>query len=188
MDEQERFFEELRDALEPIPRLFLDDYRFLTEEMQRSGEPIFSHIKRCYDFIDRYRKGYIDSFAVCKPGCAACCKIDVSLTTAEAEYIAISYRLHMDSGTNQTSSHRTPCPFLGSDDRCRIYEARPLNCRTFHAVTNPGKCSPDEPNLFYGYSGKGYGDPIFAHMATMFWKNFNSAMPHRDIRDFFPLN
>lgn len=188
-EEEKQKFEELREALEPIPKYFLKNYQFLTEEIQRSHEPVFYHIKKVYGFIDCYKREYIDKFAVCKPGCAACCKIDVTLTLAEAEYIAFSCKIRIDYGENQTSSHRSPCPFLSGDDYCKIYEVRPLNCRTFHAAANPGMCSPeDKANVLYGHAGRGYGDPIFAHMATMFWKIFNGSRLPRDIRDFFPLN
>jgi Fe-S-cluster containining protein len=34
-----------------------------------------------------------------------------------------------------------PCAFLGADNRCTIYQDRPLACRTHHVVTDPAECS-----------------------------------------------
>jgi len=34
-----------------------------------------------------------------------------------------------------------PCAFLGDDNRCTIYQDRPLACRTHHVVTDPAECS-----------------------------------------------
>ena len=37
-----------------------------------------------------------------------------------------------------------PCPFLGEDRLCQIYEARPLMCRICWTLTDPRDCDPGE--------------------------------------------
>lgn len=33
------------------------------------------------------------------------------------------------------------CPFLGADNRCQVYDARPIACRTHLALSSPEQCS-----------------------------------------------
>lgn len=33
-----------------------------------------------------------------------------------------------------------PCPFLGSDGACGVYEARPMSCRMFFSLSDPAFC------------------------------------------------
>jgi hypothetical protein len=37
------------------------------------------------------------------------------------------------------------CAFLGEDDRCVVYEARPVACRMFYALTDPAWCDVQHP-------------------------------------------
>lgn len=38
----------------------------------------------------------------------------------------------------------TPCPFLGEDNLCQVYESRPLLCRVCWVLTDPRDCDPGE--------------------------------------------
>lgn len=40
---------------------------------------------------------------------------------------------------------RLPCVFLGEDQRCRIYERRPIPCRMHFSLSNPQWCMSDHP-------------------------------------------
>lgn len=40
----------------------------------------------------------------------------------------------------EITSLRLPCPFL-ENDRCMVYEARPLVCRTYVVESNPQECA-----------------------------------------------
>ena len=73
--------------------------------------------------------------------CAACCKnysprfktpdikrIARHLKLKEAEFIDRFLKLDADGDYVVKS---TPCPFLGSDNYCSIYEERPSDCRRF---------------------------------------------------------
>ncbi len=73
--------------------------------------------------------------------CANCCKtISPIVTPKDIERIAhkqkmkevdfIAKYLHMDED-NFYVFNETPCPFLGSDNYCMIYEYRPKACREY---------------------------------------------------------
>ncbi|MBN1309680.1 MAG: YkgJ family cysteine cluster protein, partial [Chitinispirillaceae bacterium] len=38
---------------------------------------------------------------------------------------------------------RRPCPLLGDDGGCSIYEVRPLTCRIYVSFSDPQRCNPD---------------------------------------------
>jgi len=73
--------------------------------------------------------------------CAACCKnysprfktpdikrISKHLKMKESELIDTYLKLDEES---DFVVKQTPCPFLGGDNRCTIYEVRPSDCRRF---------------------------------------------------------
>jgi uncharacterized protein len=73
--------------------------------------------------------------------CANCCKnysprfktpdikrISKYLKMKEGEFIETYLRLDEEG---DYVAKRTPCPFLGSDNRCTIYEERPSDCSRF---------------------------------------------------------
>jgi uncharacterized protein len=74
-------------------------------------------------------------------GCAACCKnysprfktpdirrISKALRMRESEFIETYLRLDEDG---DYVTRKAPCPFLGQDNFCSIYEDRPSDCRRF---------------------------------------------------------
>ncbi len=74
--------------------------------------------------------------------CANCCKTMVpTFTDDEASQIASSLRMGIadfvanylvrSSRDGRLRPARRPCPFLGSDRRCEIYEFRPGSCNDF---------------------------------------------------------
>jgi Fe-S-cluster containining protein len=74
--------------------------------------------------------------------CAHCCKtMKPHLTEEDIDRIAGHFGLSKDAFVTkylepdpEDGGHRTnaaPCPFLGGDDRCTIYEVRPRACREF---------------------------------------------------------
>lgn len=92
-------------------------------------------------------------YTPCRNGCAHCCYQAVPISGAEAFQIsafsgrpisALPYKaaLHdpMDTVTriraNAQRYARIPCPFLGPDHECTVYDARPLACRTHHSIAD----------------------------------------------------
>jgi Fe-S-cluster containining protein len=80
--------------------------------------------------------------------CANCCKtMDIIIAPEDVERIA----KHLDMATDdfvegylvaeeldQYSIKKKPCPFLGEDDRCTIYEACPKDCREYPHTDKEG--------------------------------------------------
>lgn len=69
----------------------------------------------------------------CQIGCTGCCQQDLTVLPLEAAIVA-SLVDQLPSAARQATIRRSrsagpPCVFL-DDDRCAIYEARPLICRT----------------------------------------------------------
>ena len=63
----------------------------------------------------------------CGPGCADCCRDDLTVFEIEA------LRIREEFGPVLQSAKPAPdgrCAFLDKEDRCRIYTARPYVCRT----------------------------------------------------------
>jgi Fe-S-cluster containining protein len=81
--------------------------------------------------------------------CANCCKtMQPGLTEEDVDRIAGHLGLGRDAFVAtylepdpEEGGHRTktsPCPFLGGDDRCTIYEVRPQACREFPHTDKEG--------------------------------------------------
>lgn len=77
----------------------------------------------------------------CRKGCAFCCVQTVIVTAAEAFAVAAEIRERQEMAARLLAAPRRrldepksdwrPCPFLGEDSACAIYEARPLACHAF---------------------------------------------------------
>jgi len=102
----------------------------------------------------------------CRPGCAHCCHQAVGVVAPEAlaihehlrstrtpgelEAVVLRIRTADDRTRGLTSAERQspdlPCPFL-EEDRCSIYEVRPLACRGTNSL-DAGACerSPRDPD------------------------------------------
>lgn len=99
-----------------------------------------------------------DIKVACTAGCSACCSIQVELDSEEADLI---YEVTRDKGISldrerlkeQASfslsdyqknffSGKSRCALLGEDNRCRIYESRPIACRLHISVSEPSLCEP----------------------------------------------
>lgn len=81
--------------------------------------------------------------------CANCCKtMDIKfddediervaghLTKATAEFIETYSQANDEDGPYKV--RQKPCPFLGEDDRCSIYEVRPMVCRQYPHTDKEG--------------------------------------------------
>jgi uncharacterized protein len=55
---------------------------------------------------------------------------------SRTDFIAAYVTMDPDEREYYTSA--LPCPFLGSDDCCTIYDVRPECCRTFPNTDKPG--------------------------------------------------
>ena len=126
-------------------------------------------------------KAPVEEKIACRAGCAYCCHYEVILSPAEAVLIG-HHAKHSFSETEavrllertdrilnlrdgKSVSHRarvlheTPCVFL-EDDRCSVYEVRPLICRALHSLDRQG-CKEAvrarrQKVAFVGYSHRYY--------------------------------
>jgi Fe-S-cluster containining protein len=77
--------------------------------------------------------GHYREHLVCRPGCSACCRHDLSLFPVEAAAVRAAV-LAPAEGTRTLIAGRAgggPCAYpLLVDDRCAVYPDRPLICRT----------------------------------------------------------
>lgn len=83
-------------------------------------------------FTARVAGRYPDALA-CAPGCADCCKRELTVTSVEAARIS---RLVGGLGAEargelaRRAQDGEPCAALGEEGRCSIYGARPVVCRS----------------------------------------------------------
>ena len=80
--------------------------------------------------------------------CANCCKtLEIKITDADFQRIAQHRNMATDTfaeaylATDETGDRKfrqEPCPFLGEDDRCRIYGVRPTDCREYPFTDKEG--------------------------------------------------
>ncbi|MEZ4312204.1 MAG: YkgJ family cysteine cluster protein [Polyangiaceae bacterium] len=121
------------------------------------GEPLtpatkpsaLSHLRELDAKIDAFTARVATRYPgelACTAGCSDCCRLELTVTAVEAYRIA-SAVASLDPAAREVLAARAvdgaPCVALGDDDRCAIYEVRPLVCRS-HGV--PLRfVEPDEP-------------------------------------------
>jgi uncharacterized protein len=99
----------------------------------------------------------------CGKGCAACCHMEVMITTDEAAVLAQRIRaginidevkLELQAEVSEEPGHshfwttlltnENRCVFLSDEKTCRIYEHRPSACRKHLVTSSPMECSKPE--------------------------------------------
>lgn len=91
----------------------------------------------------------------CQSGCAACCHLFVAVppgvAAAVADHVVANFTTAQREGlqarlvtaaeaarsAEDPTALRLRCPLLGDDDRCTVYEVRPLSCRAFTSTSLP---------------------------------------------------
>jgi Fe-S-cluster containining protein len=174
--------------LPPVPKALVDKANALYSYLQSTKDMMGDQLQAIYHYLDEFRP-YLDQFITCGgKGCSHCCRMDVQLTTLEAEYLAISAKVPINHAPRAlTTGHTDACPFLDGEGACGVYEVRPLVCRLYHAAGDPDDCQPGRKQIQYGAPPK-FGNDIFFNLVN--WLNqvvvLQSGGQWRDIRDFFP--
>ena len=176
--------------LPPIPRPYFDKATSLYRALQTSRAPLGEQLQMVYRYMDSFQP-YLAQITTCSragKGCSHCCRIDVQITTLEAENIWLYTRRLAQPTGPITTGHKTPCPFLDKEGACSIYKQRPLICRIYHVAGDPVHCDPASgaKQIHYGHPPK-FGNNIFKNLIG--WTHhvaINNGGTVRDIRDFFP--
>lgn len=123
-----------------------------------------------HDSFDKFSEQWLSAYQAtgksifCRAGCSGCCNLAVHSTFPEA--VAIARSLSTDQSRRIAAymnrlaqalaavndmkgylkQHKTaigPCPFLGLDNCCEIYAARPLSCRSLLSTRPAEWCVVD---------------------------------------------
>lgn len=102
----------------------------------------------------------IEPHITCRDGCAHCCKQAVAVTSVEAARLLAHARatgVELDRAKIEEQAtysndeewiarptEKRTCVFLGADNRCRVYRARPAACRKYFSIENPDACDIDK--------------------------------------------
>ena len=140
-DQFEKFLGSLNDAL----------LQARTEILRAPAGP--ERARLLHKMIDQEIRQSTKVSTTCQKGCAACCHMEVEITSDEAtilvelidngfaidtERLALqAARPAQSTGWQERMKSTTNrCVFLNSENSCGIYDSRPLMCRR-HAVTSP---------------------------------------------------
>lgn len=193
MDELEEEFtagKELAEArraafLSAVPKRLLDREDAIAGEAARENASARSKLKRVYRLMDELSVYRADQVA-CRRACSACCRMNITITSLEAETIAAATGKPA-AHVNWTIAHPrdnfvgSPCPFLVAE-QCSIYENRPLSCRKHASYFTTEKwCSPPHLNTIQAPLVRFGGlDEALAVISAK-----KGAVVFADIRDFF---
>ena len=168
-----------------LPKLLLDREDSIAASVAAENASARSKLRRIYKLMDEmavYRHGHV----ACKQGCAACCRMNVTVSALEAEAIAgstgrVATRLPESIEHPEDAFIGSPCPFLVAEE-CSIYADRPLACRK-HAsyFTSEKWCSPPHVSTVQAPLVRFGGlDEALAVVSVR-----KGAAVFADIRDFF---
>lgn len=172
--------------LTPAP--LIDKANNLYAYLMYGNGQLGDQLEAVYRLVDEFN-AFLAPFMSCKKGCSHCCRIDVQITTLEAELIQVRQGIPAHPAPQFTFGHRDPCPFLVPDGSCGIYESRPLICRMYQVAGDPEHCQDGHEQLTYVSAEKGhFGNAHFDNL--MRWLKHvvesNPGCRFADIRDFFP--
>ena len=118
--------------------------RVLFEEIPKLDERTPKEVVALiYKTVDYYYQKVVAKEAYCKRGCSWCCRVPVTVTAVEMQYIHDTLGIdahHLKKGEEkELEPDGTPCPFLKNGE-CSIYDSRPFNCRVFASMDDPSNC------------------------------------------------
>lgn len=167
-----------------LPPNYVEDFNSLENAVKVGNESATTKLRRIYALTDKLT-AFISPYMVCEKGCSHCCKIDVLVSSVEAQYIQKNLSIPLDVGNSFSAGHseaKRHCTFLDGDSICSIYEHRPFACRTYYTLDDPMLCEDNKAfHVTYTNKSNGLLNKLF-HMIG----SINGIRPIRDIRDFFP--
>ena len=113
-------------AKDSVSQAFKEANGFVPEKIARTVASFYEQVDA---LADRVEENFLACGARprCRPGCASCCIDGLTVTQAEAAVIAAQY----PDVLKETPHPLGMCAFLDDRGLCRIYNARPVKCRTF---------------------------------------------------------
>ena len=166
-------------AHEKMLPYFTQEFRRLERLFMGGKLPKRVLYTRAIAFIDEYiEKVGVKELAICKAGCSGgCCSVPVTIMEIEALHIAELTKTPIKRAP--AKDKHTPCPFLGGDNMCKIYNHRPIVCRSFFTFDDVKYCHDDVNHIYIDAQAMG---PVFA-TATLIGKYLGTG--GGDIRDYF---
>lgn len=159
----------------------------LFENYLRKDRHPIDLVKRIYKFIDKMVVADgIASQSACKASCSKCCELPIDITKAEAYVIGMEYGIEaknfsMEPHYDTTKYEALACPFL-LDNRCQIYDVRPIVCRAFHVMEETSiNCGPGKKSTTFGIRSSSAIQQLFDLLAS----DNSSLEGGGDIRYFF---
>lgn len=138
--------------------------QFVVDHLKKIASPL-ERARFVHNVVDDYNRAVfahpiVQQLSPCKAGCSGCCHTQVSVTEDEAELLAsrtsegvkIDYSAlqnQMRAGNDsdefyKLSFEERKCLFLGSDNKCQVYNDRPSVCRTNAVLGEASQCSTKE--------------------------------------------
>ncbi len=148
----------------------------ICKRLSLSQESCLKKLEELYLLMDDIY-AFVGKFTPCHKGCDACCHIEVSISSLEAEYIENKLGISQTRNLSRKSFLGTPCPFL-RQSACSIYKYRPFACRRNVALfNNPEWCRLDYRFTYIRFSQ--------IEMSYLLIRHESGDISFYDIRQFF---
>ena len=151
----QKTFIELRNRVEAMELI-----QFVLKKLNKNHLPEkrARYVHRLVDELSEYifQDPNVKSLSPCTSGCSACCHTQVSVTSDEAELLALRIRdgveinqnrLHLQMAAKNSASawyalsfEERKCVFLDKENKCSVYEDRPSVCRTNAVIGEASQC------------------------------------------------
>ena len=136
----------------------------------------------------------LSPYVACGIGCSDCCRMNTMIYEHEAirlaevtgrKMVRLAYRPIKEVFAQGAKFNGQPCPFL-REDKCSVYEDRPLVCRTHHSLLdNPTSCNMDIPPAKQTRPPM-YDPDLLEKPYIELNVKHNPAEPWGNIAEFFP--
>lgn len=158
----------------------------IAEEVLRENSSAKSKLGKLYRLVEELGIA-AKPFIACEKGCSACCRMNVTISSMEAERLAqfSKKRLaHVDRHIMHDPTHfaGVACPFL-VENACSVYEIRPYACRAHVSFDTTAYWCEPERAYEEGMGMVSFDGAKSAYLAVLA-KVSDSRFA--DIRDFFP--
>jgi len=168
----------------PAELITLDDN--IERQLAREPASLKSKLGKVYRIVDG-GSAVAAPYVACRNSCSACCKMNVVITSLEAERLAAvsGRKLHQVSAPIRHPEGKfsgMACPFLDKDS-CSVYDSRPYACRAHFTFDEDSYwCQPER-------SGAAAMPMVRFDGARQAYQAIAEATKlggFADIRDFFP--